>query len=296
MASDSEYSSYKILQATECGNIPWETVFNREELESHILQYNKDSFRAAADSPCGHGIIHDALTFTSLSPESEALLSGIIPDDWCSGSNNYLREFLASFMIPMHVRNHGDIPTGISDDDVIRGFKGWKEQTSTSPSGRHLGHCRALIQHPVLLKCFVSFMNIAVSRGIAIPRWCNATNVMIEKDIGKPCIHRLRIVHLFEADYNFFLKLQWGHRLVRQACDLDLLHPSQHDSILEDPLSTPSCSRNYRLTCVEFYIMILLASTTMLPPAMTGSLLHWVCLLHAAVACPRTPYVYAQML
>jgi hypothetical protein len=54
---------------------------------------------------------------------------------------------------------------------------------------------------------------------------------MIEKDIGKPCIHRLRIVHLFEADYNFFLKLQWGHRLVRQACDLDLLHPSQHGSI-----------------------------------------------------------------
>ena len=81
MASDSEYSSYKILQATECCNIPWETVFNREELESHILQYNKDSFRAAADSPCGHGIIHDALTFTSLSPESEALLSGIIPDE-----------------------------------------------------------------------------------------------------------------------------------------------------------------------------------------------------------------------
>jgi hypothetical protein len=74
-------------------------------------------------------------------------------------------------------------------------------------------------------------MNIVVSRGIAIPRWCNATNVMIEKDVGKPCIHRLRIVHLFEADYNFFLKLQWDHRLVRQAGDLDLLHPSQHGSI-----------------------------------------------------------------
>ena len=53
---------------------------------------------------------------------------------------------------------------------------------------------------------------------------------MIEKDAGKPCIHRLRIIHLFEADYNFFLKLQWGHRLVRQAVSLDLLHTSQHGS------------------------------------------------------------------
>jgi hypothetical protein len=54
---------------------------------------------------------------------------------------------------------------------------------------------------------------------------------MIEKDVGKPRIHRLRIIHLFEADYNFFLKLQWGHRLVRQAASLDLLHNSQHGSI-----------------------------------------------------------------
>ena len=27
---------------------------------------------------------------------------------------------------------------------------------------------------------------------------------MIEKDAGLPRIHRLRIIHLFEADYNFF--------------------------------------------------------------------------------------------
>jgi hypothetical protein len=228
MAHDSGYSSYQITQETT--DIPWETVFMRSELEHHILEYNKDSFRAASESPCGHGIIHDALTFTSLSPQSADLLSGIIPDHWC-GSDNYLREFLASFVIPMHVRAQGDIPTAISSEEVIRGFKGWKEQTSTSPSGRHLGHYRALIQDPILLKCFVYFMNIVVARGIAIPRWCHATNVMIEKDAGKPCINRLRIVHLFEADYNFFLKLQWGHRLVRHACELDLLHDSQHGSI-----------------------------------------------------------------
>jgi hypothetical protein len=146
-------------------------------------------------------------------------------------TTSYLREFLASFVIPMHVRTHGDIPTGISSDEVIRGFKGWKEQTSTSPSGRHLGHYRALIQDPTLLKCFVYFINVVAARGIAIPRWCRATNVMIEKDAGKPCINRLRIVHLFKADYNFFLKLQWGHRLVRHACELDLLHDSEHGSI-----------------------------------------------------------------
>ena len=223
-------SAYQTIHSTPNDQILWETVVDQESIERQILRYNRESFRAASESPCGHGVIHDALTFTSLSPASEQLLAGNIPTEWGTDRNNYLREFLASFAIPDKARNN-DIPTSISETDILHGFKGWKESTSTSPSGRHLGHYKAIIQHPLLLKCFTQFMNIVVSRGIAIPRWCHATNVLIEKDAGKPRIHRLRIIHLFEADFNFFLKLQWGHRLVRQAVSLDLLHDSQHGSV-----------------------------------------------------------------
>jgi hypothetical protein len=74
-------------------------------------------------------------------------------------------------------------------------------------------------------------MQIAISRGIAIPRWSKAVNVMIEKDPGCPQINRLRIIHLFEADYNLFLKNMWGSQLVQQAVKLHLLNPSQHGSV-----------------------------------------------------------------
>ena len=223
----ANFSAYRLLQDSSPDELLWDTVVEREELEKQILLYNKDSFRAAAESPCGHGVIHDALTFTSLSSEAEELLQGTVPAHW-HGQDNVLRQFLASFAIPDHVKSCPEIPTIVSENDVLKRFKTWKETTSTSPSGRHLGHYKALIGHPTLLSCFTKFMNIAISQGIAIPRWCNATNVMIEKDPGKPRIHRLRIIHLFEADYNFFLKLQWGHRLVQQACRLNLLHDSQH--------------------------------------------------------------------
>jgi hypothetical protein len=82
-----------------------------------------------------------------------------------------------------------------------------------------------------LLKCLTQFLNVSIQCGITVPRWSNAVNVLIEKDLGKPRINRLRIIHLFEADFNFFLKLQWGKRLVRRACDLNLLHDGQHGSI-----------------------------------------------------------------
>jgi hypothetical protein len=61
--------------------------------------YNRDSFRAASESPCGHGIIHDALTYTSLSPAAAALLRNEIPSDW-PRDDSQLTAFLASFAIP----------------------------------------------------------------------------------------------------------------------------------------------------------------------------------------------------
>ena len=222
-------STYSTLQEQSPDDLIWETVVNRHDLEKHIAAYNRDSFRAASESPCGHGIVHDALTYTSLSPAAAALLRKEIPPDWY-GDDFYLQEFLASFAIPPCVKDRDPIDTFLTESDVLKGFQSWKETTSTSPSGRHLGHYKSLVQHPLLLDCFVKFMNIVIARGIAVPRWCNATSVMIEKDAGNPRIHRLRIIHLFEADFNFFLKIQWGHRLLRRAVELDLLHDSQHGS------------------------------------------------------------------
>ncbi|KAI2500343.1 hypothetical protein MHU86_14151 [Fragilaria crotonensis] len=222
--------TYHLLQTADPSELIWDTIFERDDIEQHLLHYNRESFRAAAESPCGHGLIHDAITFSSLSDDASELLSGTVPPEWY-GDDDTLREFLASFAIPAKVKDRGDLSTEVSEDDICRGFQKWPESTSTSPSGRHLGHYKALVQHPTLLKCFHRFLNIAISRGIAIPRWCHATNVMIEKDQGHPRINRLRIIHLFEADLNFFLKLQWGHRLVRRACELNLLNSGQHGSV-----------------------------------------------------------------
>ncbi|KAI2511189.1 hypothetical protein MHU86_3154 [Fragilaria crotonensis] len=240
-------------------NIIWDTVITRKQIEEHLVRFNKEAFRAAADSPCGHGLIHDALTFTSLSPEAETLLYGEVPTEWY-GDNILLREFLASFRIPETVLSIDSISASLSEDDIKKGFKSWKESTTTSPSGRHLGHYKALIQDPLLLTCMCKFLNIAISRGISIPRWCQAVNVLIEKDHGQPRINRLRIIHLFEADYNLFLKIMWGSRLVQRAVHMDLLNPGQHgsvpgrttmDPIMLNQLTTDMC-RVFKINYARF--------------------------------------------
>ena len=40
---------------------------------------------------------------------------------------------------------------------------------------------------------------------------------MLLKDPGMPKVERLRVIQLFEADYNFVRRMIWGGRLVWNA-------------------------------------------------------------------------------
>jgi hypothetical protein len=53
---------------------------------------------------------------------------------------------------------------------------------------------------------------------------------LIEKDEGKPYLTRLRVIHLFNADYNLFLETLYGKRLVRNGEKYDALNDQQHGS------------------------------------------------------------------
>jgi hypothetical protein len=158
------------------------------------------------------------------------LLSGSIPPH-LHGNDALFREFLTSFIVPDHMKTIPKISTSITTKDVTKGFSQWKERTATSPSGRHLGHYKASIQNDTLLSSLTTFLQLIIKKGHILNRWCNAVNIMIEKDQGRPKITRLRIIHLFEADLNFFLKIQWGSRLVRHADNHNLLHTGQHGSV-----------------------------------------------------------------
>ncbi|KAI2507939.1 hypothetical protein MHU86_6472 [Fragilaria crotonensis] len=142
---------------TDADQLVWDTIVSREDIEEErILSFNREAFLAAAESPCGSGVIHDALTFTSLSEAAEPCLHGEIPEDWY-GDRQLLRKFLASFHIPNSVLEHRPIKLDISNSDIIKGSKSWQETTTTS-SGRHLGHYKAFIMDPELLDCLRKFL------------------------------------------------------------------------------------------------------------------------------------------
>jgi hypothetical protein len=138
------------------------------------------------------------------------------------------------------------IDSEISDNDFIDGFKKWKS-TSTSPSGQHLGQYKAIVTDPDLqwqvpkkshlrvweinfVESLFKPLNIPIRYGFAPKQWCTLIMVMIKKNPGSPQIEHLRVIHLYEADYNLCLKLLWGKQMVYQGEDNNCFGEQQHGS------------------------------------------------------------------
>jgi len=114
----------------------------------------------------------------------------------------------------------------ITSHDVREGYKAWNEQTTTSPSGLHLGHFKAILkwdnsEHSTatntladrLFQIHATFLQAAIEHNIVYQRWTKVTMVMIEKQSGNPTINKLRALHIFENDFNLLLGVLWGKRL-----------------------------------------------------------------------------------
>jgi hypothetical protein len=72
--------------------------------------------------------------------------------------------------------------------------------------------------------------SLPLKYGFAPKCWCTCIDVVLEKIPGRPIIEKLRIIMLYEADFNSVLKLIWGKRLVRHAESNMALGSDNHGS------------------------------------------------------------------
>jgi hypothetical protein len=65
----------------------------------------------------------------------------------------------------------------------------------------------------------LTLMNYALQRGYSFSRWQQVANAMLFKEAGNIKIHRTRVIHLYEADYNLAIGLQWRSALYQSEAD-----------------------------------------------------------------------------
>ena len=241
----------------------WITVTSPAEIENYLLNRNRTHFGQALGTFPTISPFREHVDWSASTLESNEILDGEFNDDELEGVSKLLIEFLGK------TTQLDSVPSFVADDEWIGKIKSWKESTSTSPSGLHLGHHKCLIipfdkdekpeeqvtewhnfaskleaptsddQHPpkpkpptfekmrkTLLSCQLQLINIAIRNSYVFNRWKKVANLMILKEPGNTKIHRLRVIHLYEADYNAILGIKY-RQLMHHAVDNDLLHPTQ---------------------------------------------------------------------
>ena len=187
------------------------TISDQEAVERAIAANNSKRFHLTSSTPLMSKYMQQKLGFLATKETAHAIRNKeFVPDPHLDEYTNFFLSFVSSrSQLP-------PVSASVETNDFIKYWKGARERTSSSLSGRHFGHYKAAAQHHKLAEIHASIAHIASTTGHCLTRWCKGLTVMLEKEAGNIRVDKLRAILLMEADFNFVNKLLFGHRLVKQ--------------------------------------------------------------------------------
>jgi hypothetical protein len=128
----------------------------------------------------------------------------------------------------------------ITAEDFCAIYKVVDENTSSSPSTKHVGHYKAATGSPALAQIYAIMMWLPYKEGFSPERWRVVLDVMLPKEENNWKIHRLRIIQLYESDVNqsmrFFFARQMGFMLKDSDCIPDMQFGSRPGKMSISPV------------------------------------------------------------
>ena len=198
----------------------WISIDAPKEIDAKLIARNQHHFGQAKDTFPTKPPFSEWVDWGASSHIAELILEGDFTDET-------LDELTQDLL--WHMKRQTDLDTikaRLTVAEWVGKITAWPEGTSTSPSGFHLTHSKALVsKHDLdpdsvagaaleqkrlqLIQWQVDLLNVAIDNQYLYTRWQTIVNVMILKEEGNFKIHRLRVIHLYEQDYNLLLALKW---------------------------------------------------------------------------------------
>ena len=204
----------------------WKTLTDPTEVETAIRARLEKHFSQSKDCNLTSPPMDLTMDFAAADERANQILSGTYDCTELDDMTTALIECLQSVVGGQPV-----VSSTLVKDELLGKIKAWNERTSTSPlTGVHLGHAKAYIadtnlapkseellafesQREAIIEGHLVLLNYALHFGYSYTRWQSIVNAMLEKDPGSPKIHRLRVIHLYEWDFNLLLCVKWRQLL-----------------------------------------------------------------------------------
>ena len=214
LTSDPHFSHYDIdtmwdlIQPHNGKNIKcWERISEKDPLEKILLQWMGKHNAQAAESPLASSLWQSQLDNPRI---RESIHNGTFHDDTLPPE---VLEFLSSFSSSPSAP---DVSFSYDFGRFCSYIKKTKEKIASSPSGRHLGHYKTLLQmkKKKLLHAIFDIMQLSMEYSIILDRFLGVALTLIEKEEGSPKIHRLRPIALVETELNCIAKAHWAQDMM----------------------------------------------------------------------------------
>ena len=188
----------------------WEQISNRAEVEELLIKWQQHHFRQAGETPLAS--FEWKKIFIDEEKQEQLLNGSFIPHTEIPEECNELLEFMKC---DEKIRNQVNHKTSISE--FITFIKNAKEKSACSPSGRSYSHYKTLLENRKILEVLHRIFELALDNNIILKRWAQTITTLIPKDEGLIYIHRLRAIHVVEAELQFFSKIIYAKRMVKVA-------------------------------------------------------------------------------
>ena len=123
---------------------------------------------------------------------------------------------------------------------LVKRFQRWRKSTSTSPSRQHLGHYKSLLPHykyklpeylqspqGSIMNIHLTLLNFCTATGHSLVRWRKIVTTMIPKEHNNFKLHRLRVIHLYEADLTALFSI-WLKRMMLSSERSKTINPGSY--------------------------------------------------------------------
>ena len=105
-------------------------------------------------------------------------------------------------------------------------FHWWRtapEETESLRSTVGFNHLIAQSHSEKLTSLRIKQLNLVLRLGLPLERWLNGILLLLQKEAGNIDIDKLRAIILFEADFNWLLKMIFSYRLMSRAIENNTL-------------------------------------------------------------------------
>jgi sentrin-specific protease 1 len=194
---------------------------NKEEIEKAVMEELTSRFGRAGSAPICQGVLYDLLgTYADTDAAVQILEGTFTPPTDADGPTLIILEEIARIW---QLMGDGEVNIVITQEDYQYYWRKVKESTSSSLSGLHFGHYKAIGWDDELSNILARKLSLISATGSAPQRWARGLSVMLEKIAGVALLTKLRAILLLEADFNQHNKLIFQHRMLALARENGLI-------------------------------------------------------------------------